>query len=42
METLYLNISGMTCGGCAQLLRAGRPAGCVLRDRDVYKPEVLK
>lgn len=27
----------LTCGGCAQLLRAGRPAGCILRDREVYQ-----
>ena len=27
----------ITCGGCAQLLRAGTPAGCVVRDREVYK-----
>ena len=27
----------LTCGGCAQLLRAGTPAGCILRDREVYK-----
>ena len=26
----------ITCGGCAQLLRAGRPAGCVIRDREEY------
>lgn len=26
----------VTCGGCAQLLRAGRPAGCIVRDREVY------
>lgn len=26
----------LTCGGCASLLRAGTPAGCVLRDREVY------
>ena len=26
----------VTCGGCAQLLRAGIPAGCVVRDREVY------
>ncbi|MBE5792422.1 MAG: flavin oxidoreductase/NADH oxidase [Clostridiales bacterium] len=28
----------ITCGQCANLLRAGIPAGCVVRDRDVYKP----
>lgn len=28
----------VTCGGCAALLRAGRPAGCIVRDREVYKP----
>ena len=27
----------VTCGGCAQLLRAGTPAGCIIRDREVYK-----
>ena len=27
----------MTCGGCAQLLRAGTPAGCIIHDREVYK-----
>lgn len=27
----------MTCGGCAVLLRAGRCAGCVIHDREVYK-----
>ncbi len=27
----------VTCGGCASLLRAGRPAGCVVRDREVYR-----
>ena len=27
----------MTCGGCAQLLRAGIPAGCIIHDREVYK-----
>lgn len=26
----------VSCGGCASLLRAGRPAGCVVRDREVY------
>lgn len=26
----------MTCGQCAQMLRAGLPAGCALRDREVY------
>ena len=28
----------ITCGQCASLLRAGTPAGCVVRDREVYKP----
>ena len=28
----------VTCGGCAALLRAGTPAGCVVRDREVYQP----
>lgn len=27
----------MTCGGCAVLLRAGRCAGCIIHDREVYK-----
>jgi len=27
----------MTCGGCAQLLRAGIPAGCIFHDKEVYK-----
>ena len=27
----------LTCGGCAVLLRAGTPAGCVIRDRETYK-----
>ena len=27
----------VTCGGCAALLRAGTPAGCVVRDREVYR-----
>jgi len=27
----------VTCGGCAQLLRAGIPAGCIVHDREVYK-----
>lgn len=27
----------MTCGGCAQLLRAGIPAGCIIHDRELYK-----
>ena len=26
----------VACGGCAALLRAGRPAGCIVRDREVY------
>ena len=32
----------VTCGGCAQLLRAGIPAGCVVRDRQHYSLEVRK
>ena len=28
----------IACGQCAQLLRAGSPAGCVVRDSEVYKP----
>ena len=27
----------LTCGNCAVLLRSGTPAGCVIRDREVYK-----
>lgn len=27
----------VACGGCAALLRAGRPAGCIVRDREVYR-----
>jgi 2,4-dienoyl-CoA reductase-like NADH-dependent reductase (Old Yellow Enzyme family) len=27
----------VACGGCAALLRAGVPAGCVVRDREVYR-----
>ena len=27
----------VTCGGCARLLRAGTPAGCIVRDREVYR-----
>ena len=27
----------VTCGGCAQLLRAGIAAGCIVHDREVYK-----
>lgn len=29
--------SCVTCGGCAVLLRSGTPAGCIIRDRDVYR-----
>ena len=32
----------VTCGGCAQLLRAGIPAGCIVRDRKHYSLEALK
>ncbi|MBQ3079940.1 MAG: flavin oxidoreductase/NADH oxidase [Clostridia bacterium] len=28
----------IACGQCANLLRAGSPAGCVVRDGSVYKP----
>ncbi len=28
----------IACGQCASLLRAGSPAGCVVRDREIYKP----
>ena len=27
----------VACGGCAALLRRGEPAGCVVRDREVYR-----
>jgi len=27
----------LTCGLCSKLLRAGKPAGCVVRDGEVYK-----
>ena len=27
----------VTCGGCAQLLRAGTPCGCIIHDKEVYK-----
>ena len=26
----------ITCGGCGDLIRAHKPTGCVIRDRDVY------
>ena len=32
----------VTCGGCARLLRAGSPAGCIVRDRQIYSLEALK
>ncbi len=32
----------LTCGGCAQLLRAGSPAGCIIRDRENYSLDALK
>lgn len=28
----------VTCGECAKLLRAGEPDGCVVHDRQIYKP----
>jgi len=28
----------LTCGQCSKLLRAGRNAGCVIRDREAYAP----
>ena len=37
-----LNSPCLTCGGCAQLLRAGCPAGCIVHDRQNYSLEVLK
>lgn len=27
----------VACSGCSELLRAGGPAGCIIRDRSVYK-----
>lgn len=27
----------VACGGCAALLRSGKPSGCVVRDREVYR-----
>jgi len=27
----------VACSGCTDLLRAGGPAGCIIRDKDVYK-----
>lgn len=27
----------VSCGGCAALLRAGKPAGCVVRDSEAYR-----
>jgi 2,4-dienoyl-CoA reductase (NADPH2) len=27
----------LTCSGCSELLHAGRPAGCVVRDKSVYR-----
>jgi 2,4-dienoyl-CoA reductase-like NADH-dependent reductase (Old Yellow Enzyme family) len=27
----------LTCSGCSELLRAGQPAGCVVRDKRVYQ-----
>jgi len=38
----HIDAPCISCGGCAQLLRAGEPAGCVVRDRSVYSLEVLK
>jgi 2,4-dienoyl-CoA reductase-like NADH-dependent reductase (Old Yellow Enzyme family) len=28
----------LACGQCSRLLRAGQNAGCVIRDREAYKP----
>ncbi len=36
-ETAKMDKVCMTCGGCALLLRAGTPAGCIIHDREVYK-----
>jgi len=30
------------CSGCSELLRAGKPVGCVVRDKTKYKPIKLK
>jgi len=27
----------ITCSGCSQLMHAGRQAGCVVRDRELYR-----
>jgi len=27
----------LTCSGCSELLRSGQPAGCVVRDKRVYR-----
>jgi hypothetical protein len=32
----------VTCGKCAELLRVGGPAGCVVRDAEVYAPIYVK
>jgi len=29
----------IACSGCSNLLRAGGPAGCIVRDRERYKPK---
>lgn len=29
----------ITCSACSQLVRAGRPTGCVVRDKEIYGPE---
>jgi 2,4-dienoyl-CoA reductase-like NADH-dependent reductase (Old Yellow Enzyme family) len=31
----------ITCSGCSQLMRGGGPVGCVVRDREVYRPLFL-
>ncbi len=29
----------VTCSGCTQRMRAGLPAGCIIRDREIYEKE---
>lgn len=28
----------VACGGCGDLIRAGKPTGCIVRDREIYMP----
>ena len=32
----------VTCGKCGDLIRAGKPTGCVIRDKDIYLPYYLE